>query len=491
MASELGSTPALGFPFQALVQPLVKKEEQDPAGPMVTDKVPCFIPARNSEESLTPVPPLQVKQEPQEEPVQRWEVLQAPLFPAEAAPALLTPQQLEVAPRDDAPTLETRRRCFRGFRSQEAMSPREFCGHLRELCQRWLEPQRRSKEQILELVVLEQFLAVLPQEMQSWVWGRGVETCAEAVALVEGFQLGQAEKEKLQVTVHVKLEEVASDNMMPAGALWEPLDSWLQRSEPQPVPEAGWGESLGPQSELPPVPKEEPPPREESVRGGGTLRTSNKDPLSEAGGGLEISSSVACGEAPSMQQQDTWQPGAYSKIYGAGSGGEALGIVLADHVQKRERSGVRGKMLKGMRRSYDRNFKMMVINYAEKTNNCEAGRIYSVTEANVRRWRQLKGKLKTAKSTRRSFSGPKKGRFPEIEKQVLNYVQRQRSEGVRVTCEMLRLQALEIAKELNIPQHDFKASNGWCIRMMRRSGLALRQRTPLAQQLPSGCSEKL
>ncbi|KYO27238.1 hypothetical protein Y1Q_0011190 [Alligator mississippiensis] len=144
------------------------------------------------------------------------------------------------------PTLETRRRRFRGLRYRAAEGPRGVCSRLRELCRRWLEPQRRSKEQMLELVVLEQFLAVLPREMRSWERARSVETCAEAVRLAEGVQLGQEEEEKLQVTVCVKVKEV---------------DSWLQQpkahSRDAPLQEAGQREPPEPQDELPLVPKEE------------------------------------------------------------------------------------------------------------------------------------------------------------------------------------------------------------------------------------------
>uniref|UniRef100_A0A8D0EUL3 Uncharacterized protein n=2 Tax=Strigidae TaxID=30459 RepID=A0A8D0EUL3_STROC len=88
---------------------------------------------------------------------------------------------------------ELRRLRFRQFRYQEAAGPRDVCRRLRELSQGWLRPEVRSKEQIMELLVLEQFLSILPEEIQSWVWVRHPESCAQAVALAESFQLGQGD----------------------------------------------------------------------------------------------------------------------------------------------------------------------------------------------------------------------------------------------------------------------------------------------------------
>uniref|UniRef100_A0A8D0C435 Uncharacterized protein n=1 Tax=Salvator merianae TaxID=96440 RepID=A0A8D0C435_SALMN len=82
---------------------------------------------------------------------------------------------------------------FRQFCYQEASGPREVFGHLRDLCFQWLKPESHTKEQILELVILEQFLAILPPEMQSWVRGDDPGTCAQAVALAEDFLLWKEE----------------------------------------------------------------------------------------------------------------------------------------------------------------------------------------------------------------------------------------------------------------------------------------------------------
>lgn len=98
--------------------------------------------------------------------------------------------------RGDALSREKIRQRFRQFGYWEADGPRGVYAQLQDLCRQWLKTEKNSKEQIVELLVLEQFLAILPREMQSWVCECSMETCAEAVALAEDFLLRQQEAQR-------------------------------------------------------------------------------------------------------------------------------------------------------------------------------------------------------------------------------------------------------------------------------------------------------
>ncbi|XP_077931042.1 zinc finger protein 75D isoform X4 [Halichoerus grypus] len=83
---------------------------------------------------------------------------------------------------------ESCRQHFRNFCYHEAAGPREIVGQLQELCRQWLRPELHSKEQILELLVLEQFVTILPRDTQSRIRKDHLQSIEEAVVLVEHLE---------------------------------------------------------------------------------------------------------------------------------------------------------------------------------------------------------------------------------------------------------------------------------------------------------------
>ncbi|XP_066473014.1 SCAN domain-containing protein 3-like [Tiliqua scincoides] len=111
--------------------------------------------------------------------------------------------------RDGALRREAQRQHFRQFCCQELEDPRKMYVQIQALCCQWLKPERHTKEEILELLVLEQFLASLPVEAQSWIRAGGPDSCAQAVALLEDFLMSRREAEMETGTWQEPLQDLA------------------------------------------------------------------------------------------------------------------------------------------------------------------------------------------------------------------------------------------------------------------------------------------
>lgn len=139
---------------------------------------------------------------------------------------------------------------------------------------------------------------------------------------------------------------------------------------------------------------------------------------------------------------------------------------------------------------YDSALKRKVIVYAEKHGNRAAGRTFGISEANIRRWRSDRHSIFSCKATTKCFTGPKKGRYPQVDEAVLCFVSEMRAKGLPVTRQAMRLKAGEIAKSLGIDETKFKATRGWCDRFMRRAGLSLRCQTSFCSKLSADIKQK-
>ncbi|XP_020822267.1 zinc finger protein with KRAB and SCAN domains 5 isoform X2 [Phascolarctos cinereus] len=153
------------------------------------------------------------------------------------------------------PSMETFNQRFRQFQYYEASGPREALSQLRVLCCEWLRPEMHTKEQILELLVLEQFLAILPGQLQAWVRQHHPESGEEAVILLEELQRDIDEQgEEVAAYPEVPLQEMMQQRMVQ-----ESLNIQLQSMDTQ--PESGPQKPLSleanalPVSQIPAIPQ--------------------------------------------------------------------------------------------------------------------------------------------------------------------------------------------------------------------------------------------
>ncbi|XP_020859625.1 zinc finger protein 263-like [Phascolarctos cinereus] len=97
-------------------------------------------------------------------------------------------EEEEEAACEEVPDPESSRQHFRQFgHDGEAARPQQALARLRELCHWWLRPDIHTKEQILELLVLEQFLTLLPRQVQVQVREEQLTRAEEVLGLLEGL----------------------------------------------------------------------------------------------------------------------------------------------------------------------------------------------------------------------------------------------------------------------------------------------------------------
>ncbi|XP_006862464.1 PREDICTED: SCAN domain-containing protein 1-like [Chrysochloris asiatica] len=103
-------------------------------------------------------------------------LVQASLGPAGPSPKSLDEDSVEDIPRRIPPNPAAYQQRFRQFRYESAPGPRAVLQRLQELAELWLRPDINTKEQIMEILVLEQLQAILPEELKGQVrrFRRGV-----------------------------------------------------------------------------------------------------------------------------------------------------------------------------------------------------------------------------------------------------------------------------------------------------------------------------
>ncbi|OCT76601.1 hypothetical protein XELAEV_18031804mg [Xenopus laevis] len=90
-------------------------------------------------------------------------------------------------------TPEAYRQRFRAEPYSTQVRPRVLAQQFMDFCTGWIQPAGKTADQVIETVVLEQFLLVLPVEVRQWVQRHQAITLPLTVQLVENYLLAEEE----------------------------------------------------------------------------------------------------------------------------------------------------------------------------------------------------------------------------------------------------------------------------------------------------------
>ncbi|KAL6490140.1 hypothetical protein MHYP_G00004850 [Metynnis hypsauchen] len=137
-------------------------------------------------------------------PIVDWAVRLAPLLTGKARAAYVamdSAEALDYEKLKDAIMAkfninrETYRVSFRTTEGKGEESPRELYVRLRDLYHRWVQPQKRTKEEIGEMIIMEQFFRLLSPDLQVWIKERDPKSASEAASLADVFVAARRKNE--------------------------------------------------------------------------------------------------------------------------------------------------------------------------------------------------------------------------------------------------------------------------------------------------------
>ncbi|KAH7984604.1 hypothetical protein HPB52_023078 [Rhipicephalus sanguineus] len=109
------------------------------------------------------------------------------------------------------------------------------------------------------------------------------------------------------------------------------------------------------------------------------------------------------------------------------------------------------------RQSFTAKEKLEIIAAAEEIGNKATARRHDVYESCICDSRKKMASLESAHKEKRAFRGPKTGAYPLLETQLVKFIEERRSRGHAVSTEMAQMEALRLAREMNISR-EFRAS---------------------------------
>ena len=96
-----------------------------------------------------------------------------------------------------------------------------------------------------------------------------------------------------------------------------------------------------------------------------------------------------------------------------------------------------------------------------------------------------------SKSRKRLSGGGRPVKFEGIDIQLVEWINNERAEGLRVSRKRIQRKAMELYDEQENKTESFCASDGWLFKFLQRNHFSLRRRTTIAQKIPEDVKQKV
>ncbi|KAM9249219.1 LOW QUALITY PROTEIN: zinc finger and SCAN domain-containing protein 5B [Dugong dugon] len=153
-------------------------------------------------------------------------------------PQFVSSQETNLGEKDCDP--ETWHVNFRAFTCSEEADPIRDLKRLYELCHLWLRPDLHTKEQIMDKLVLEQFMISMPLDLQVLVKESGVENCKDLEEMLRNNRRPKTwsivclqGREFLLQNPSVQMAESETSNMDDVSVLSREPHSWVSEIHPE------------------------------------------------------------------------------------------------------------------------------------------------------------------------------------------------------------------------------------------------------------------
>uniref|UniRef100_A0AAR2IWM4 SCAN box domain-containing protein n=1 Tax=Pygocentrus nattereri TaxID=42514 RepID=A0AAR2IWM4_PYGNA len=100
---------------------------------------------------------------------------------------------------------ETYRQRFRDGAVRANETPRELYTRLKGLYEKWMTPREKTKEQIGDTIIMEQYLKMVNPELRSWIIERSPTSTDQAVTLAEAYIAARQAEGKFRSRITLKL----------------------------------------------------------------------------------------------------------------------------------------------------------------------------------------------------------------------------------------------------------------------------------------------